>query len=360
MTSPASAPTGAGAVGSIGSIGGWPAVLARLVAGRDLTAAEAEVAMADILAGQASPAQVGGFLVGLRSKGETVAELSGLLAGMLAAAAPLPVGSLAEGLVDTCGTGGDRRGTINVSTLAALTAAGAGAKVCKHGNRAASSACGSADLLEALGVALDAPPEVVVRCIADAGIGFCLAPNYHPAMRHAGPVRRELGVPTSFNFLGPLANPARVRRQIVGVSDPAMAERMIEVLRAHGSTHAMVVYGRDGLDELSTTAPSAVLELRNGAVEAYELDASELGLRPAQLGELTGGDAARNAVLGRAVLAGEAGPHRDIVVLNAAAALRVAGLQASWDDAIAAAGASLDQGDAARALERLVKISNER
>src|SRR5581483_3869423 len=220
-------------------MGGWPAVLGPLTAGRDLTTEQAAAAMTEILAGNASPAQIAGFIVALRMKGETVDEMVGLLAAMYGAAELVPLPDV-TGVVDTCGTGGDRSHTINVSTSAAFVVAGAGVKVCKHGNRAASSACGSADLLEALGVVIDLAPEQVAACVQDAGIGFCFAPRFHPAMRHAIPTRRDLGVPTVFNFLGPLANPARVRRQVVGVSDARMAEKMAGVLGRLGSERALI------------------------------------------------------------------------------------------------------------------------
>ncbi|HEX8581242.1 MAG TPA: anthranilate phosphoribosyltransferase, partial [Acidimicrobiales bacterium] len=262
-----------------------------------------------------------------------------------------------DGLVDTCGTGGDRSRTINVSTIAALVVAGAGGRVCKHGNRAASSACGSADLLEALGVAIDLGPAGVARCIDEVGIGFCFAPRFHPAMRHAGPARRELGVPTVFNFLGPMANPARVRRQVLGVSDPSMAERMAQVLGANGAERALVVYGHDGLDELTTTTTSTVLELRDGGLRTYVVDPVELGLAPADPAELKGGDAATNASLARAVLGGEPGPRRDVVLLNAAAGLVAAGLADDLVDGLVLAASSIDEGRAAATLDRLVDIS---
>jgi anthranilate phosphoribosyltransferase len=284
---------------SLEELGGWPGVLAPITSGRDLTAEQSEAAMGEILAGNATSAQIAGFIVGLRMKGESVAELSGLLAAMQSAATPVSLDDVG-GLVDTCGTGGDRSHTINVSTLAAFVVAGAGAPVCKHGNRAASSACGSADLLEALGVTIDLTAEDVARCVREAGMGFCFAPRFHPAMRHAVRTRRELGVPTVFNFLGPMANPARVRRQFIGVSDPSMAERMIEVLRARGSERALVVYGNDGLDELTTTTGSTVLELREGVVGRYEIDPAALGLAPAEPSDLRGRDAEANAVLSAA------------------------------------------------------------
>jgi anthranilate phosphoribosyltransferase len=259
--------------------------------------------------------------------------------------------------VDVVGTGGDRSHSINVSTLASLVVAGAGIPVCKHGNRAASSRCGAADLLEALGVTIDLGPEGVARCVREAGIGFCLAPRFHPALRHAGPPRRELGVPTAFNVLGPLANPARVVRQVVGVADPAVAERMLRVLADHGSEHVVIVHGADGLDELTTTGPSTMRELRDGEITTTSVDPATLGLALATPDQLRGGDPEDNAAFARGVLGGQRGAHRDIVLLNAAAGLYVGGRVGSLADGIALAGDVVDGGDAERALERLVRIS---
>jgi anthranilate phosphoribosyltransferase len=333
-------------------------VLGLLTRGRDLTAEEAGAALAEILEGAATSAQIAGFCVALRMKGETVEEMAALVATMLdyAERVPLPPGLE---VVDTCGSGGDRSSTINVSTLAALVVAGAGAPVCKHGNRAMSSASGSADVLEALGVAIDLGPASVAACIEQAGMGFCFAPRFHAALRHAGPSRRELGVPTVFNFLGPLANPGRARRQALGVSDPAMAERMAGVLAANGAERALVVYGHDGLDELTITTTSTVLELRDGAMRSYTVDAADLGLAPAAARDLRGGDAATNAELGRRVLDGEKGPHRDIVALNAAAGVVASGLADDLAGGLEAATSSIDEGRAAGVLERLVKVSRE-
>jgi anthranilate phosphoribosyltransferase len=340
---------------SLAELGGWPAVLGPLVAGRDLGSDLARAAMTEILDGAATPAQLAGFVVALRMKGETVEELAGLLDAMLAAAESVEVEPvLRDRLVDIVGTGGDRSHTINVSTIAGLVIAGAGVPVCKHGNRAASSSCGSADLLEALGVRLELAPADITRCLVDAGIAFCFAPRFHPALRHAGPPRRELGIPTAFNILGPMANPARVRRMVVGVADPAVAPKMLGVLAHEGATRVLVVHGDDGLDELTTTAPSTVWELRDGEVDLWRLDPAELGLPPAGPEGLRGGDPAVNARLARAVLAGERGPHRDIVVLNAAAGLLVGSAVASLGDGVTLAGAVLDDGRATRALERLV------
>jgi anthranilate phosphoribosyltransferase len=313
--------------------------------------------MAEILDGAATPAQIAGFIVALRMKGETVDELGGLVDAMLAAAERVTLAS-DEPVVDIVGTGGDRAHTINVSTLSALVAAGAGALVCKHGNRAASSATGSADLLEALGVRIDCGPEEVARCVAEAGIGFCFAPRFHPAMRHAGPPRRELGIATAFNFLGPLANPAGVRRLMIGVADPSMAERMVGVVAARGGERVLVVHGDDGLDELTISTTSQVVDLRDGKVRDYTVDPKELGITPAPTEALVGGDPATNAALARRVLAGDAGPHRDVVCLNAGAGLVVAGMADDLAQGLQAAQAAIDGGGAAAALDRLVAVSN--
>lgn len=337
--------------------GGWPGVLGQLSAGHDLTADAARAAMAEMLAGSASDAQIAGFAVALRMKGETTGELRGLVEAMLAAAEPVPL-DVDGPVVDIVGTGGDRARTINVSSLAALVAAGAGARVCKHGNRAQSSATGSADLLEALGVKIDCGPDGVARCVAEAGIGFCFAPRFHPALRHVGPARRQLGIPTAFNFLGPLANPAGVRRYMIGVADAAMAERMVGVLAERGCEHALVAHGDDGLDELTVTTTSQVVELRDGQVTTYRVDPTDLGIELVEPATLTGGDPATNAELARKVLAGDLGPHRDIVCLNAAAGLVAAGLAGDLAAGYAAAQSAIDEGRAAQALDRLVEVSN--
>ncbi len=255
----------------------FPEVIGRLLRREDLPEDLVGQALGCVLAGEATDAQIAGFAIALRAKGETAAELAALVRTMRAFS---EVVELPDGgpVIDTCGTGGDRSGTVNVSTMAALIAAGAGARVAKHGNRAASSSCGSADVLEELGVVIDLGPAGVARCIAEAGIGFCFAPRFHPALRFAAKPRRELGVPTTFNFLGPLANPARVRRQAVGVSDAGMAERVIAALGELGAVHVLVFYGHDGLDELTTTAPSTVYELRHGEVHHFDVDAAALGL----------------------------------------------------------------------------------
>jgi len=336
--------------------GGWPVVLGTLMERGDLDAAQARATMAEILDGAASPAQIAAFVVALRMKGETVVELVGMVDAMLDASTRVDIDTSGP-VIDVVGTGGDRAHTINVSTLAALVVAGAGGRVCKHGNRAASSACGSADLLEALGVAIELGPEGVAHCVAEAGIGFCFAPRYHPAMRHAGPSRRDLGIPTAFNILGPLSNPGRVKRYLIGVADLRMAERMAGVLEAKGAERALIVHGGDGLDELTTTGPSTVVELRDGAVSTWEVQPTDLGLPLVDREDLVGGDAAVNADLARRVLAGEHGAHRDIVSLNAGAGLVVAGLADDLPAGIAQAQASIDSGAAVRALAALVEVS---
>src|SRR5919204_1909826 len=334
----------------------WPPLLARLTAGESLSAPETAAAMRAIMRGEATPAQMGGFLMALRTKGETVEELDGLAATALEFAQPVRA---PEGVVDTCGTGGDRSGTFNISTIAAIVVAGAGVPVAKHGNRAASSRCGSADLVEALGVRIDLDPDGVERCLSEAGIAFLFAPVFHPAMGHAGPVRRELRVPTVFNFLGPLTNPARPFAQVVGVSDPRMLPLLAEVLARRG-IRAKVVRGSDGLDELTTTAPSTVLEVADGTVAPGSVDPADLGIAPAAPEQLVGGDVQTNVAIARRVLEGAPGPERDVVLLNAAAALEVAGRAADLAEGVALAAASVDSGSAARALERWVAVSATR
>ena len=345
---------------ALAELGGWPSVLAPLLARHDLTSEQARAAFAEILDGNASPAQLAAFVVALRTKGETVEELSGLLAAMLDAAVIVDVEpQLRDRLVDTCGTGGDRSHSINVSTLAAFVVAGAGVPVCKHGNRAASSACGSADLLEQLGVHIELDPDGVRRCLDEANMAFCFAQRFHPALRHAGPVRRELGVPTAFNILGPLANPARVRRQVVGVGDPSVAEKLIGVLAANHAQRAMVVHGAGGLDELSLSGPSLVISWDGESIATFTVAPGDLGLREAPTSAVTGGTPAENAAIARRVLGGESGPHRDIVVLNAAAGLLVGGAVASLHEGVGLACSALDDGRASAVLARLVAASQD-
>jgi anthranilate phosphoribosyltransferase len=313
--------------------------------------------METILAGEATAAQLIGFVVALRAKGETPEELSGLLDAVLAAATLVDLpDALRDRAIDIVGTGGDRSHSINVSTMSAIVTAGTGVPVCKHGARAASSKCGTADVLEALGVAVDLTPLGVLRCVERAGIGFCLAPSFHPAFRFAAASRREIGIPTVFNLLGPMANPGRVRRQVIGVANPAVAERMLASLRIHGSVKTWVVHG-SGLDELTTTGPSTVLALEDDHVRSFVVDPVALGLPPAILEELEGGEPAQNADAVRRVLAGDRGPHRDIVVLNSGAALVVADRSATLAEGIALAEATIDSGAAAATLDRFVAES---
>ena len=326
----------------------------QLLAGKPLTREQARDVMNQVMAGESTPVQIAGLLIALRAKGETVEEMAGFVDSMRAHATPL---SVPEGTIDTCGTGGDRAGTFNISTAAALVAAGAGIPVAKHGNRAASSRCGSADVLEALGVDITLGPDGVRRCIDVAGVGFCFAPTFHPAMRHAGPARRELGVRTVFNVLGPLANPGRVRRQALGVGAPTLAPLMVRVLKDLGHERALVFFGEDGIDELTTTQPSRVFELKDGVVSEYELEPQELGIPRGRPEDLRGGTPPENAQLLRQVLDREAGPRRDIVLLNAAAAIIAAGRVNDWKEGLAMARESIDSGRARQALNRLVETS---
>jgi len=330
--------------------------IGKLVDGGDLTQAEAVQVMNEIMEGAATPAQLAGFITALRVKGETVTEIAGLARVMRDKALRVEVPD-AAGLLDTCGTGGDASHTFNISTASALVAAGAGLRVAKHGNRAASSACGSADVLEALGVKIDVGPETVAKSIAEAGIGFMFAPTYHPAMRHAAGPRRELGVRTVFNILGPLTNPARAGHQIVGVPRPELVETIANVLGELGTRHAIVVHGADGLDELSLSGPSIVAEYKNGVVTTHEVAPQELGLRHATVDQIQGGEIDRNRQIIENVLNGEPGPYRDIVVLNAAAALIAGDAATGFADGIESARESLDSGNARERLEALISVT---
>ena len=338
----------------------WPALIGALIKGETLTSDEAAWAMNEIMDGAATPVQIAGFGVALRVKGETVAELSGLAEAMLGHATPV---SIPGPLVDLVGTGGDRAHTVNISTMGAMVAAAAGARVAKHGNRAATSACGAADVLEALGIVIDLRPEATARLVEEVGITFLFAPLYHPALRHAAVARRELGVPTVFNFLGPVANPARPQAQAVGVSDPRMGAVLAGVLAARGCS-ALVFHGDDGLDELTTADTSTVWVVHDGTVSQTVLDPADLGLPRSRRGDLRGGDAASNAAVARAVMSGEPGPVRDTVVLNAGAALAAAaGVPRAEDLAgvlvgtCARAAAALDSGAALDLLDRWAAAS---
>jgi anthranilate phosphoribosyltransferase len=333
--------------------GGWPGILRVVTAGGDLTIAQTESAMAAMLAGEATPAQVAAFIVSLRMKGESVDEITGLVRAMYAVATPLPL--RCTDAIDIVGAGGSQArqtGALNVSTMASFVAAGAGARVCKHGNRRASSTSGAFDLLEALGGAVELSPEGIDRCVVDAGVGFAFARTFHPSMRHVGPVRTEIGIPTVFNVLGPLANPAKVTRQVVGVADARLAERMLGVLVANGSTRAWVVTGDGPLDELSTTGPSQVFEWHDGVMRSFEVTPESVGLPRVTPHEIVGGDAERNAELFGEVLAGKSGAVREIVALNAAAGLVVAGVACDLRSGVEQAFASIDSGATATALDR--------
>jgi anthranilate phosphoribosyltransferase len=338
----------------------WPGLLSALLRREELSSDDTAWAMEQILLGEATPAQLAGFVIGLRSKGESPAEVDGFVRTMLAHARRIDVPGPT---VDTCGTGGDRANTVNISTMAAIVVAATGARVVKHGNRAASSACGSADLLEALGVVADLDPLLVPECVERCGIAFCFAPRFHPALRHAAAPRRELGVATVFNFLGPLANPAQPEHQAVGVADERMAEVMAHVLARRGST-ALVFRGEDGLDELTTTAPSRVWVVSDGAVHPAKVAPEELGLERVDATVLRGSDAAFNAAVARDVLAGATGPVRDAVLLNAAAALVALDLtEAPIADQLVAgmrrAAAAVDDGASAQLLDRWAATTRE-
>jgi anthranilate phosphoribosyltransferase len=338
----------------------WPALIGALLRGETLTAEETAWAMGELMEGAATPVQVAGFAVALRAKGETVTEVTGLARAMLAHATPVTVPGPA---VDLVGTGGDGARTVNISTMGMITAAAAGARMAKHGNRAASSACGTADVLEELGVVIDLPPAATERLIAEVGACFLFAPLYHPGYRHAAVPRRELGVATVFNILGPLTNPARPGAVAAGVADPRMGPVLAGVLAGRGCS-ALVFHGEDGLDELTTTGPSTVWVVHGGTVAETTFDPSSLGIAPAAPGDLRGGDAACNAAAARAFLAGAAGPVRDIVLLNAAAALAAAAgvpgpdaLVPALADGYARAAAAIDSGAGAALLERWVAAS---
>ena len=330
-------------------------LIERLRRHEDLTQAQASAAMAMIMRGEAAPAQIAGLLVGLAMKGERPDELVGLATTMREHAVRL---ARAPGPVfDTCGTGGDRSGSFNISTAAALVVASCGVRVAKHGNRSVSSLCGSADVLQALGVEVQMSPEHASRCLVDAGIAFLFAPTFHPAMRHAAQARKDLGVRTAFNLLGPLTNPARPTRQVVGVPRPELTELIARTLLRLGAERAWVVHGADGLDELSTTGHTKVSEVRNGAVHTFYVHPADYGLPKASVGALAGGDAAANGAIIEQVLAGRAGPARDVVLLNAGAALLVAGVEDSVRDGIARAAQVIDSGATRETLSRLVLAS---
>lgn len=326
----------------------------RLVTGESLDMEEASGVMREVMDGEATPAQLAAFLVALRMKGETAEEMAGMAAVMREKAIRVEADGL---LVDTAGTGGDGKGTFNISTAASFVAAGAGVKISKHGNRAASGYCGSADVLEELGVAIELGPEGVRRCIEEVGIGFMFAPAYHPAMRHAVPVRRELGLRTVFNFLGPLTCPAGAQHQLVGTPNAQVAEKMAQVLLLLGSRHSMVVHGEDGLDELTLGAETLVWEVWDGAIRHYRVSPSDAGLDSAPIQDFQGGDKVANARILREVCGGRFGPARDVVLLNAAAMLVVGDAVGDLSEGVEAARQAIDNGAATRCVDDLVSLS---
>ena len=332
--------------------------IAKVIARQNLSEDEALAAMTQIMEGHATPAQIGAFITGLRMKGETVSEIAGCAKAMRQSALPV-VPQKSSDLVDTCGTGGDRAGTFNISTTAAFVVAGAGQAVAKHGNRSVSSRSGSADVLEALGVNLDLTPEQIAVCIDEIGIGFLFAPRLHPAMKHAVGPRREMGVRTIFNVLGPLTNPARAAAQVVGVYDADLTEPLARVLRSLGCKAAFVVHSAGGFDELTTSSTNRISELRNDQVETYLLDPAELGFKPSKPSELLGGNPKENAQITRRILSGEdQSPRRDTVVLNAAAALVAGGKSRDLAEGIVLANENIDNGSALDKLDSLIQFTN--
>ncbi|MGW0433779.1 anthranilate phosphoribosyltransferase [Micromonospora sp. NPDC003197] len=340
----------------------WSNLLNALLGSEELSTADTAWAMGEIMSGSATPAQIAGFAVALRAKGETPAELAGLVETMLAEAVPVDLPEeLRQSALDVVGTGGDRAHTVNISTMTAMVVAGAGVRVVKHGNRAASSSCGAADLLEFLGVPLDLGPAGVARCVAEAGIGFCFAPRFHPGYRHTASPRRELGVPTAFNFLGPLTNPARPRSAAVGCFDARMASVMASVFAGRGDS-VVVMRGEDGLDEFSTAAPTRVWVAHQGQVTESVVDVADLGVARSAPGDLRGGDAAFNAEVARGLLAGESGPVRDAVLVNSAVALATQGglggdLATAIRGGMRRAAESIDSGAAGQVLDRWIEVA---
>jgi anthranilate phosphoribosyltransferase len=330
--------------------------LTRLVEGEDLTQDEAAACMEELMTGVATPAQFASYVTALRMKGETIDEIAGMARIMREKASRIEVDGR---VLDTCGTGGDASGSFNVSTCAAFIAAGAGARVAKHGNRAMTSQCGSADVLEALGAKIDLGPAQVAKCIERTGIGFMFAQTFHPAMKHVGPSRREIGIRTVFNILGPLTNPAGARTQVIGVAQPPLVEKIAGVLARLGSEHALVVHGDDGCDEVSISGPSTIVELADGAMRTYRISPEDVGLARHDIGYLRGGTPAQNATELRLVLEGAPGPLRDFSLINAAAALVAWGAAADMADGVTIAGRSVDSGAASAKLDAFVAATNE-
>lgn len=328
--------------------------LGRLVLGENLTREEAQGAMRTLVEGEATPSQIAAFAIALRMKGETPEEIAGLAEVMREAATRVDAG---DDVVDVVGTGGDGAGTFNISTMSALIVAAAGGRVAKHGNRSITSQCGAADFLEAIGIVIDLPPAGVARCVKETGFGFMFAPLYHPAMRHAIGPRREIGVRTVFNILGPLTNPASARRQLTGVAVPGLGETIAHVLALMGARHAIVVHGNDGLDEISVSAPTQVHEARNSDVRSYVIEPEQFGLARSEPGAVRGGNVEANVRMAKAVLSGEHGPARDVVLLNAGTALYVADLAESIQSGVQVAADMLDSGRAQAKVEQVASVS---
>jgi anthranilate phosphoribosyltransferase len=335
-------------------------LIQRVIEGYVLSLAEAETALEIIMTGNATPAQVGSFLTALRMRGETVEEIAGFASTMRRHALAVTLNDDPRPAIDTCGTGGDGADTFNVSTTAAFVAAGAGVRVAKHGNRAATSRCGSADLLEGMGVAIAASPANVGACIDEAGIGFMFAQSFHPSMKHVGPVRKEIGIRTIFNILGPVTNPAGVRRQLIGVGNVEIARKLAKVLALLGCDRALVVTSADGLDEIAISAETVIVECDNvtGEITETMIHPADFGLQVRSLAEIKGGDIPTNVAITRSILAGETGARRDATLINAGAALYAAGIAASIGEGIERAAESIDSGRAAGALNRLIVTSN--
>ncbi len=339
---------------------GFSDVIRTIVDGGELDAKQASAAMNQIMNGVVTPAQIGAFVTALRMRGESIDEIAGFAATMRDHSLRVSVNLDASPLVDTCGTGGDASGTFNISTTAAFVIAGAGVRVAKHGNRSVTSKCGSADLLEALGVAIELPPAAVARCIDEVGIGFMYAPAFHPAMRFVGPTRREIGIRTVFNILGPLTNPAGARNQLIGVGHPRIAGKLAGALAQLGTTHAVLVHAEEGLDELGLSGPSQVTDYdsRTREVRTYAISPVDFGLSEAPVGALAGGDVSVNSKITLGILSGDAGPPRDATLLNAGAGIYAADAATSIADGIAMAVAAIESGRAMERLEQLIAVSN--
>ncbi|CUS82415.1 anthranilate phosphoribosyltransferase [Candidatus Kryptonium thompsonii] len=330
--------------------------IAKLVQNEDLSLEESYFAMRQIMSGEAEPVQIAGFLVGLRMKGETAHEIAGCAKAMREKAVKVDFED--ENLIDTCGTGGDGVGTFNISTVSAIIASAVGAKVAKHGNRSISSKCGSADVLKELGVNIELTPEQAKKCLEEINITFLFAPFYHTAMKYAAPVRQSLGIKTIFNILGPLTNPAGVKKQVIGVFSENLTEKIAFVLKELASEHALVVHGTGGIDEISIAGATKITELKNGEVKTYEIVPEDFGLKRWDLNLILGGDAKLNAEIIRKILDGESGPHRDVTLLNSGAAIYVSGLASSIYEGIKMAEEAIDSGRAKQKLEDLVKLTN--